>query len=233
MALPKIQQTLFEITIPSIEKKVYHRLFTVKEEKILLIAQESKDPSQALLAMKQVVNNCLIDVNIEELALFDLEYLLLSIRGKSVDNKIEFSIKDPDTGEQVNLALDIEDVKIVKDPNHSHIVKLDDEYSLFLKYPTINQFAELMNGNPNDPEASYKVMVSCFDQMISENEVIKFSEYSEEEITKFTDDLDANVVKNIRKFFDTIPKLRHELKYTNSNGAEKTFVIEGMEAFFI
>lgn len=233
MALPKIQQALFELTIPSTGKTIKHRLFTVREEKILLLAQESKDPKQALLAMRQVLNNCLVDVDVDTLATFDLEYLLLSIRGKSVDNKIEFTIKDPETFETVKLALDINDVEIVFDPEHSNKIRLNEEYVLFLRYPTIVEFAKMIENGTPTPEANYDLMVACFDQLVSESSVVKFKDSSEEEIAEFANDLDANVIKDLKKFFDTMPKLRHELKYTNKNGKDQTFVIEGMETFFI
>lgn len=233
MALPKIQQALFELVIPSTGKTIRHRLFTVREEKILLLAQESKDPKQALLAMKQVLNNCLVDVDVDTLATFDLEYLLLSIRGKSVDNKIEFTIKDPETAETVKLGLDINDVQIVFDPEHSNKIRLNEEYVLFLRYPTIVEFEKMIENGTPTPEANYDLMVSCFDQLVSEEAVIKFKDFTEEEIAEFANDLDSNMIKQLKKFFDTMPKLRHEIKYKNKNGKEQTFVIEGMETFFI
>lgn len=233
MALPKIQQALFELVIPSTGKTIRHRLFTVREEKILLLAQESKDPKQALLAMKQVLNNCLVDVDVDTLATFDLEYLLLSIRGKSVDNKIEFTIKDPETAETVKLGLDINDVQIVFDPEHSNKIRLNEEYVLFLRYPTIVEFEKMIENGAPTPEANYDLMVSCFDQLVSEEVVIKFKDFTEEEIAEFANDLDSNMIKELKKFFDTMPKLRHEIKYKNKNGKEQTFVIEGMETFFI
>lgn len=233
MALPKIQHAIFELEVPSTGKIIRHRLFTVKEEKILLLAQESKDPKQALLAMKQVLNNCLIDMDVEDLAMFDLEYLLLSIRGKSVDNKINFTIKDPETSETIKLSLDINDVKVSKNPEHSNQIIINEEYVLFLRYPTITEFEKMIENGTPTAESNYDMMVSCFDKLVSKDSVVKFSDSTEEEIAEFSNDLDSAVITQLKKFFETMPKLRHELKYKNSNGKDQTFVIEGMETFFI
>lgn len=233
MGLPKIDMPIFEMSLPSSKKIVKYRPFTVKEEKILLIAQESKDLKTAIDAVKQVVNNCLIDHDIEDFAMFDLEYILLLLRSKSVDNNVKFAIKDPDTEESVELELNLDEVKVTTFEEHSNRIKINDVYTIFLKYPTINQFVEFINGDKNDPLASYNVMVSCLDKVASSQEVYKFSDFSREDIDKFMEDLTGEVLVEIKKFFDTMPKLRHEMKYKNKNGEEKTFVLEGMQSFFI
>lgn len=234
MALPKIDLPIFELTLPSTGEKVKYRGFTVKEEKILLVAQESKDPEQEVLASKQVVNNCLIDKDISELAMFDLEYVLLILRSKSVDNTITFNIKDPDTEESVTLELDIDEgLSLTRDPEHTNEVKINDEYTLFLKYPTIDQFISIIQMNQDDPLVNYFIMTSCLDKLASEDEVHHFKDYSGEDIDAFMENVQGDVLKKIQKFFETMPKLRHEMKYTNNEGTEKTFVIEGMRSFFI
>lgn len=233
MALPKIDMPIFEMELPSTGEKIKYRPFTVKEEKILLVAQESKEAGQEVLASKQVVNNCLIDKDISELAMFDLEYIMLVLRTKSVDNNVKFSIKDPDTEEVVNLEIDLDNIKLSQDENHSKEIKINDTYTLFLKYPNIDQFIKIIESNPNDPLVSYFIMISCLDKLASEDEVYYFKDYSSEDIDAFMEDLTADVIKAIQNFFQTMPKLRHEMKYTNKAGTEKTFVIEGMRTFFI
>jgi|11BtaG_2_1085332.scaffolds.fasta_scaffold00004_11 hypothetical protein len=232
MALPKIDLPLFELKLPSTGRKVKYRPFTVKEEKILLVAQESNDREQELLAAKQIVNNCLVKTDISKLAMFDLEYVLLVLRSRSVDNAIKFTIGDPDTKERVEMEINIDDVKIVKDKEHSKRVRINDEYTLFLKYPTIDQFTQIITMDATDPLVNYYIMTSSLDQIASEEETHKFSDYSQEEVDDFMNDMTADVMKEIQKFFETMPKLRHEMKYTNSEGTEKTFVIEGMRSFF-
>lgn len=233
MALPKIDLPIGELTLPSTGEKVKYRPFTVKEEKILLVGQESNDPSTEILATKQVIGNCLLEKNVEDLAMFDLEYVLLYLRARSVNNVINFTIKDEDTDEVVELELDIDNVKFTENEGHTNEIKIDDTYRLFLKYPTIDQFAKFVSIDKEDPLLDYIMLVSCVDYIASEDEVHYFKDYSDEEIAAFMDSLSGDVVKGITKFFETMPKLRHEMKYTNKNGDEKTFVVEGMRSFFI
>jgi len=233
MALPKIDLPIFEMNLPSNGEKVQYRPFTVKEEKILLVAQESKDGAQEIIASKQIVNNCLIGKDVSELAMFDLEYVLLVLRSKSVDNTITFAIKDPDTEESIKLELDIENIRVTKDENHTNEIKISEDYILYLKYPTINEFIKISELDPKDPLVNYFMMISCLDKVASADEVYNFKDYSPEEIDTFMEDLTGSVIKGIQTFFETMPKLRHEMKYKNKNGVDKTFVIEGMRSFFI
>lgn len=232
-SLPKIQNPIFELELPSSGEKVKYRSFTVREEKILLIAQESEDIDQSILSIKQVVNNCLVDKNVDELSMFDLEFVLLTLRSKSVDNAVMFAIKDPDTGERVELELDLNDVKITKDDSHKKEIKVNDEFTLYMRYPTINEFLELVKVGQDDVNANFGIMISCMDKLVGNDEVYKFSDFSPAEIEAFAEDLDSSAVKKIKQFFETMPTLRHEMKYKNKNGDEKTFVIEGMQSFFI
>ena len=231
--LPKIDLPLFELELPSSGKKIKYRPFTVKEEKILLVAQESDEPEQTVLSVKQIVNNCLLDIDVEKLAMFDLEYVLLMLRSKSVDNNIKFAIKDPDTEETVELEIDLNEVKVTRDDEHSNRVKINDDYTLFLRYPTIEEFIKIAGADQKDPLVNYFIMISCFDKIASEDDVYKFEDYTDGEIDDFMENLQGDVLKTIQKFFETMPKLRHEMKYTNKNGKEQTFVIEGMRSFFI
>lgn len=232
MPLPKIDLPLYEIKLFATGKTVKYRPFTVKEEKLLLVAQEAKDPVQAILAVKQVVNNCVEGIDVDELAMFDLEYLLLNLRAKSVNNKVEFYITDPDTSEQVKLSFNIDDVKLTTDEKHTNRIPINEKFTLFLKYPTIDQFITILQHN-DDPLLNYQIMLSCLDKLASEDEVYKFADFPQEEIEDFLNDLQGEAVANIELFFNTIPKLRHEIKYTNKSGKEQTFVIEGMQSFFI
>ena len=232
MALPKIDLPIFELTLPSSGEKIKYRQFTVKEEKILLVAQQAEETTQEVLAIKQIVNNCLIDKDVGELAMFDLEYVMLVLRARSVDNNIEFSVRDPDTDESVKLRLDIEQVKLTRYDNHSNEIRINEEYILYLKYPTIDEYIKLTEMPAGDPLGNYFMMVSCLEKIASEDEVHHFKDYKPEEIDAFVENFSGDVVKGIQLFFETVPKLRHELKYKNSKGDDKTFVIEGMKTFF-
>jgi hypothetical protein len=232
MALPKIDLPIGELIIPSTGEKVKYRPFTVKEEKILLVGQQSDDAEMELMSSKQVINNCLIEKDVDELAMFDLEYVLLFLRARSVNNIINFIIKDEDTGEDVELEFDIDTVTLEQTDGHTNEILINDEYRLFLRYPTINEFQRLVSSDKNDPLLEYMLLVSCIDYIASEDEVHYFKDYNEEQINEFMENLSGNVIKSITDFFQTMPKLRHEMKYTNSEGKEKVFVTEGMRSFF-
>ena len=232
MALPKITLPIMELTLPSTGEKIKYRPFTVKEEKILLVAQESGDPTQEILAAKQIVNNCLIDKNVADMPMFDLEYILLVLRSTSVNNLISFKLRDPDTDEEVPIELDINQITVKRFEGHTNEVRINDDYVLFLKYPTIEEFVKLTTMDAQDPLTDYFMLCSCIDKVASDDEVHEFKDYKQEDIDAFMDSLSGEVIKNISKFFETMPRLRHEIKYTNKNDTEKTFVVEGMRSFF-
>ena len=233
MPLPKIDLPLYELTLPSNGKKIHYRPFTVKEEKILLTAQQSKEPQQIVMSIKQIVSNCIQDYDVEKLALFDLEYVLINIRSKAVDNSVEFEIEDPDTKEKIKLKLDLQNVKVHKDERHSNKIELDDKYTLFLKYPTIDDFTEILNKEDLSPEKSYEVLISCIDMLASEDEVYNFKDFTKKQVDEFIESLHSDVTKKIKLFFDTMPKVRHEMPYKNSKGEEKVFTIQGTQSFFM
>ena len=232
MSLPKIDLPIFELTLPSTKQQVKYRPFTVKEEKVLLVAQESGDAEQELMAARQIINNCVIDADVDTFAMFDLEYILLILRARSVNNNIEFQIKDDETNEMVNLNLDIEKVQVAYNENHTNKVPLSDDYFLLLKYPTVEEFVKIVSLDPNDPLVNYFIMVGCLDRIESEDESYNFADYSSEEVEEFMDGMTGDVIKAIQDFFVTMPKLHHEMKYTREDGTERTFVIEGMRSFF-
>lgn len=235
MALPKIDLPLFEMTLPSTNKKIKYRPFTVKEEKILLIAQESKDPKQIILAIKQILTNCVQGVNVDDFATFDVEYVLLNVRAKSVNNEITFNIKDPDTQESVELTIDVNDIQIKKDPNHSRIVKITDEIFINMKYPSINYLenAEYDANNKPKTDSLFDVIAACIDSVCEGDVVYRLTDFTEKEVQDFIESLSSDVISRIKKFFDTAPVMRYEMKYKDKNGKEKTFVLEGLNSFFI
>lgn len=232
MALPKIDMPIYELTLPSTGNKLQYRPFTVKEEKILLTAQQSKEPDQIIMAVKQIVNNCILEYDVNKLSLFDLEYILINIRSRSVDNKVEFEIEDPDTKEKVKLVLNLEDVKVHTDENHTNKIMVDSNYTLFLKYPTIDDFSEIVKKNDLSPEKSYEILISCIDKLASVDEVYNFKDFTKKQIDEFIESLHSDVAKKIKTFFDTMPKVRHDIHYKNSNGDERVFTIQGTQSFF-
>ncbi len=223
MSLPKIDLPLFELTVPSSGKKVKYRPYNVREEKILLVAQESDDIDQTILAIKQIITNCVYDLDVNEIPMFDLEYIMLNIRAKSVNNEIEFNIIDNETDETVTLKLDINNIKLIQNEKHSKKIDLDNDYTLIMKYPTIDKI--------NDNE---DLVISCIDLLVSNDgeKVYKLSEYTKEEIEKFIEELNPKNVDSIKDFFKTIPVLKVEIPYKDKTGVDKTFVLEGLSNFF-
>lgn len=235
MGLPKIQQPLFEVTIPSTGRKAKFRPFTVKEEKILLVAQQANDVGQMVIALKQILSNCIEDVDVEKLAMFDIEYLMLKVRGQSVNNEIEFTVKDPDTEEDVPLKININEIEIKVNPDHNNIIELSDTHKIIMRYSTLDELKILADADENNQnEKMFEVMVSCIDSLVEgEDTVYKFSDFSKEEIDDFVESLTSKTVNDIQKFFQTIPVLKIECPYTNSKGEQRTFVVEGLQSFFI
>lgn len=233
MPLPKIDLPIYELKLPSNDKKVKFRPFTVKEEKILLTAQESKDNTQMLNSITQIINNCLIDYDVEDLAVFDVEYVLINIRSKSVDNNVDFEIEDPDTKERVKLTMDLSKAKIIKNEDHTNKIAIDEIHTLFLKYPRMDMFMDMLDSNSITPEKTFQVLLSCMDKLATEDEVYNFKDFTKKEVDDFVESLQSDVIKKMKHFFDTIPKVRYEIPYTNSSGDDKTFVVEGIQSFFI
>lgn len=223
MSLPKIDLPLFELTVPSSGKKIKYRPYNVREEKILLVAQESDDLDQTILAIKQIITNCVYDLDVNDIPMFDLEYIMLNIRAKSVNNVIEFNIIDNETDETITLALDINDIKLIQNEKHNKKIDLDNGYTLIMKYPTIDKIK-------NDED----LVISCIDVLVSNDgeKVYKLSEYTKEEIEKFIEELNPKNIDSIKDFFKTMPVLNVVIPYKDKNGTDKTFVLEGLTNFF-
>ena len=236
MALPKIDQPLFDIIIPSTKKKVRYRPFTVKEEKILLIAQESKDQNQILLAIKQIITNCVEKVDVDKLAIFDLEYLILNIRAKSVNNEIDFGFMDPDSEERIDVSVDVNDIEVQFDPEHENKIELNSQYYIMMRYPTLKEVTDLSESadDVNETQKMFNTMISCIDTLVDQttDEVYKLEEFTSEEVTDFVDGFTSTVIEKLQKFFATMPKLSHTINYKDKDGNDKVFVVEGMDSFF-
>lgn len=237
MGLPKIDLPLFETKIVSTGEKVKFRPFTVKEEKILLIAQETRESEQIILAMKQIISNCCQgDINADDLPMFDLEYLLLQIRGKSVNNTISFTVTDPDTNNPIECEIDIEDIKLNVPEGHTNIIPVDDNTQIVMGYPKLNEvslFMEIGNPDVNQAEALFNVMLGCVESVVVGDEVQHLNDFSKEEVDAFLGSLPGEATVALKNFFETMPQLSYTLEYTNTNGDEKKMVLTGTETFFL
>jgi len=238
MALPKISTPTYELEIPSLKKKIRYRPFLVKEEKILIIAMESEDNKQIANAVKNVIANCILSkgIKIDDLATFDIEYLFLNIRGKSVGESVEVLITCPDDNKtQVPAAINLDEIEVQTNEKHSRDIKLDDTLILRMKYPSLTEFIKnnFSTGNMMTVEDTFDLIVSCIEQVYSEEESWSASDCSKKELVEFLDQLTSNQFKEIEKFFDTMPKLSHIIKVKNPNtGIESDVVLEGLSSFF-
>jgi len=239
MPLPKIATPTYELVLPSSGRKVKYRPFLVKEEKILIMALESEDSKQITSAIKTVIRDCILTrgIKVEKLATFDIEYLFLNVRAKSVGETVEVNVTCPDDGEtQVLVEVDIDSIKVQKDSNHSNIVKLDDTLSLQMNYPSLNQFIETnfdIGSEKSEVDQSLDVIMSCINQVYTEEESWDASECTKKELREFVEQMNSKQFKKLEEFFNTMPKLSHTLKVTNPNtDVENEVVLEGLASFF-
>lgn len=237
MPLPTIATPTFELELPSTGKTIEYRPFLVKEEKVLLYALESENTKQITNAVKSVIKNCIITkgIKIEDLPTFDIEYLFLNIRGKSVGEEIEVNLICPDDGETtVPVVINVEDIKVKKDKDHTTQIKINDDIMVEMKYPTLSQFVkENFDVENVDTEKSFDLIASCISQVITEDEVWEAENCTKKEMIDFLEQMNSSQFKDIEKFFNTMPKLSHSVKIKNPNTkVESEVVLEGLASFF-
>ena len=240
MPLPKIATPSYELELPSSGKTIQYRPFLVKEEKLLVIALESEDTKQITNAIKAVIKSCVLTkgVKVESLPTFDIEFLFLNIRGKSVGEDIDLKLICPDDEKtEVNVSISLDDIKVQKPEGHSNQIKLDKNLMMELKYPSLNEFIK-NNFDPNDStrnpmDQSFDLIGSCIDKIYSEDEVWAADDCSKKEINEFLDSMNSNQFKEVEKFFETMPKLSHTVKvYNPQTKVESDVLLEGLASFF-
>ena len=239
MPLPKIATPTYELELPSTGETIQYRPFLVKEEKVLVIALESEDTKQITTAIKTVIKNCIKTkgIKVDTLPTFDIEYLFLNIRARSVGETVDINITCPDDEEtQVEMSIDIDSIKIQKTRGHKNIIKLDDDLSMKLRYPSLQQFIENnfeTGENISEVGQSLSMITSCIDMIYNAEESWEASDYSKKELDGFVEQLNTKQFKQIEKFFTTMPKLSHKIMVKNPNtGVESEVVLEGLAAFF-
>lgn len=238
MPLPKIATPTYELELPSTEKKIRYRPFLVKEEKLLVIALESEDNKQITTAVKSVIQNCILTkgVKVEQLPTFDIEFLFLNIRGKSVGEELEVNLICPDDGKtQVSVWLDLDDIKVFKPEGHDKCIKLDDTIAMEMKYPSLEQF--ISNNfdftDKNAMDQSFELIASCIDKVFTEEEVWAAADCTKKEIKEFVESMNSSQFKKIEKFFETMPKLSHKITIKNpKTKVESDVILEGLASFF-
>ena len=237
MPLPKISTPTYELELPSSGQTVKYRPFLVKEEKVLVIALESEDNKQITNAIKAVLKSCIQTrgVKVEHLPTFDIEYLFLNIRGKSVGEELEVNVICPDDEEtQVKTTINLDDIQIEKDENHTNKIKLDDNLMMEMKYPSLEQFIKnnFDFDEKNQMDQSFELIATCIDKIYNEDEVWATADCTKKEVNDFLESMNSSQFKEIETFFETMPKLSHTIKVTNpKTKVESDVGLEGLASF--
>ena len=240
MPLPTVATPTYELKLPSSNKKIKYRPFLVKEEKVLIIALESKSQFEITNAVKDVLKQCILTkgIDVDELPTFDIEYIFLNIRAKSIGEAIKVRVTCPDDGEtEIPVTVYVDEIKVVKSKDHKTDIVLDDKMTLRMKYPSINQFIETnfdVNEDPKDNvNKTFKIISECIDTIYTQEDAWDAKDYTSKERVEFIEQLNSKQYKEVEKFFATMPKLSHKIEVTNPNTKKKnSVVLEGLADFF-
>ena len=238
MPLPKIVAPTYELELPSTGETIEYRPFLVKEEKLLIIALESEDMKQITTGIKNVIKNCILTpgIKVQDLPTFDIEYLFLNIRGKSVGEQIEVNLICPDDEEtEVNVKLNLDDIKVKKNDEHTDQIKVDENIMLQMKYPSLDQFVKnnFDFTKKNTMEKSFELIASCIGTIFTEEEAWSTSDCTKKEMLEFLESMNSSQFKSIEKFFETMPKLSHTITIRNpKTKVESEVLLEGLASFF-
>ena len=238
MPLPKLNTPTYELTLPSSNRKVKYRPFLVKEEKILLIAMESEDEKEMQNAVKQILKNCILTrgISVDKLAVFDIEYLFLNIRGKSVGEDIKLNIVCPDDEvTEVEVSVNVEDVKIQKSDKHDPVIQLTDQVAIVMKYPSMEMFVKnnITGESQQKVDTIFDMTIDCISQVVEGEDVLEAKSFSKKEMLEFVETFDTQQFQKIQDFFETMPKLSHKIKVLNpKTNVKSEVVIEGLSSFF-
>lgn len=232
MSLPSLNTPTYNLTIPSTKQRIKYRPFVVKEEKVLLMALESENDQEIADALKSIINACVTtkDFEFDKLATFDIEYIFLNIRGKSVGEIIDLLLTCPDDNEtEVKVSINIDDIKVKFDKGHSNKIQISDDLWVEMKYPGLESFT-----NPQDNiDDTFKFVASSIDKIYNEEDVWDSSTTTVNELVGFLENMSSKQFSDIQKFFESMPSLKHEVKFTNPNTkVESKYVIEGLSNFF-
>ena len=236
MPLPKIVTPSFELTLPSNKKKVKYRPFLVKEEKILILAIENGGMKEITMAIKDVLKNCVLTrgVKIDELPTFDIEYLFLNIRARSIGESIDLVITCPDDGKtKVTTKIYIDEIEVKKSKDHTKDIKIDDTYTMRLKYPSLDQFVDENFNFEKETDNTFSLVASCIEMIFSKEEAWEGKDSTHKELVGFLEQLNSTQFKEVQKFFETMPKLSHDIEVENPETKVKsTVTLEGLASFF-
>lgn len=230
--LPKIDYPIYKIKVPSLKKEFQFRPFLVKEEKLLLMAKESETSSDILSAIKQIVNNCSIGkLDINKLAIFDLEYIFLKLRSISIDNMIKVSYKDNEDNKIYDFEINLDDIEIKYPEKASNNIKITNKSGITMKYPS----AELYDDKEFlslEKDYMFELIIRCIESIYYEDQIYEAKDYKKEDLEEFLENLNIKVFENIKEFLLSVPKMEYKLEYTNENGNKREIVLASLNDFF-
>lgn len=233
MSLPKIQYPVYNIKIPSLNKTFRFRPFLVKEEKLLLMAKESDNPGDMLSSIKQVVNNCLVDNNLDinKLAIFDLEYLFLKLRALSVDNIVKLTYIDNEDNKKYDFDLDLNTVEVKFPEKIDNNIKLTETSGILMKYPSASLYddKEFLN---LEKDYMFELIIKCLDKIYDGDSIYETKEYKKKDLEEFLENLNVRAFEDIKEFLLNVPKLYHEINYKNSLGNDRKIILTELSDFF-
>lgn len=232
MALPKLSYPTFEVNVPSTNTTIKMRPFLVREEKILLVAQQTEEPREIVNAIKQVIGNCCVNqIDINQLTTFDIEYMFIKLRSRSVNNVIKLRYRDNEDNQSYDVECNLDEVQIVRTEGHTNIIPVNDTMNIIMCYPRAD-LMQTLNPEMSESEIFFELLSNCIREVIENNIHHDTSNSTKEEIEEFISSLDVNTFQKIQDFFQTMPKIRHELKYVNSLGNERVVVLDNINDFF-
>ena len=234
MPLPKIDQPLFDVIVPSSGKKILFRPFLVKEEKILLISQQGGEDTDVIRAIKQILRLCVQDedFNVDNLTTFDLEYLFLKLRAKSVNNIVKLSYRDNEDDKLYDFELNLDTIEVEMPEGIDQTIKLSDNIAMIMKYPS-SSITDKITQFDNEVDLMTFFIINCIDTIVTEEEIYPASEYTDKELEEFLDQLPVNSFEKIREFFEQMPKLYHKIEYTNELGNDRSIELTNLKDFFM
>ena len=240
MPLPTITTPTYELNLPSTGKKIKYRPFLVKEEKILILALDSRDENQITNSVKDVLKKCVLTrgVKIDDLPTFDIEYIFLNIRAKSIGEDIKLIVTCPDDKKtEVSVTIYVDEIKVIKSKDHKTDISLDKNLTLRMRYPSLNQFIQSNFDTEDESQTTvdktFQLIADCMDTVYTKEEAWESNDYSPNERLSFIEQLNSKQFKQVEKFFATMPKLSHKIEITNPNTKKKSSVVlEGLADFF-
>jgi len=230
MALPKIDTPVFMIDLPSTKETIRYRPFTVREEKILLMASQSGEEKDITNAVEQILTNCILDdINIKNLATYEVEYLFLNLRSKSVNNIIELKIIDDEDENEYEITIDLDEVKI-QESERTNVIEINDTISLIMKDPNYDSVKKM--GKKSEDQVMTSMLIDCIDQILVDDDVILLKDHTKKEQEEFINSFSSKDMRKLEAYFNSMPKLSHEVSYTREDGTVVTKTLEGLQTFF-